>query len=136
MGPWFCYNPWAPQGLPPVQQGWRPNILGAPPQAHVAFTPMQPPTTFALLHVSQPAPLSNQAGLIAALNQMNIQEQPPWLLDSGASSHMLSLDGILLFAILPLIPSLPLAMVKPFPLHVVASLPFKPLCQIFILIMF
>jgi hypothetical protein len=38
----------------------------------------------------------NQAGLIAALNQMNLQDQHPWVMDSGASSHMSSSDGILL----------------------------------------
>ncbi|XP_066316122.1 uncharacterized protein [Miscanthus floridulus] len=32
MGPWICYNPWAPQGPPSAQQGgWRPGVLGAPP---------------------------------------------------------------------------------------------------------
>ena len=35
MGPWFCFNPWAPQMPSPVQQqgsgAWRPGILAAAP---------------------------------------------------------------------------------------------------------
>jgi hypothetical protein len=54
------------------------------------FTPVQHPTTFAPLQFSQPAPMWNQAGLVAMLNQMHLQDQPPWVMDSGASSHMSS----------------------------------------------
>ncbi|KAG2540443.1 hypothetical protein PVAP13_9NG553814, partial [Panicum virgatum] len=65
MGPWICYNLWAPQGPSPTQQqgpapgAWRPGLLGAAPQAHTAFAPVQ---------VSSPTPTWDQAGLIAALN--------------------------------------------------------------------
>jgi len=76
-------------------------------QAHTAFAPTQ---------VSQPvagpskygAPGGwDQAGLIAALNQMVLQGAHganPWVLDTGATSHMSSNDGILLSR-LPHLPS-------------------------------
>ena len=38
----------------------------------------------------------NQDGLVAALYQMHLQGQHPWVLDSDASSHMSSSNGILL----------------------------------------
>ena len=38
----------------------------------------------------------DQAGPIAALNQMAEQRNSPWVLDTGATSHMSSNDGILL----------------------------------------
>ena len=38
----------------------------------------------------------DQAGLIAALNQIAEQRNSPWVLDTGATSHMSSNDGILL----------------------------------------
>ena len=78
MGLWFCFNPWAPQMPSPVQQqgsgAWRPGILGAAPQAHTAFAPLQ---------VSPPAPMWDQAGLVAALNQTALQNQSTWIMDSG-----------------------------------------------------
>jgi hypothetical protein len=37
----------------------------------------------------------DQAGLIAALQQMSVQGTSPWVMDSGATSHMTSSDGIL-----------------------------------------
>ena len=46
----------------------------------------------------------DQAGLIAALNQMALQGANPWVLDTGATSHMSSNDGIL-FSRLPHLPS-------------------------------
>ena len=84
-----------PQGLFPssgATQGaaagaWLPGILGASPQAHTAFAPVQ---------VSPAAPTWDQAGLVAALNQMALQNQTSWVMDSGASSHMSTTDGILL----------------------------------------
>jgi len=68
------------------------------PQAHTAFVPPQ---------VSSPAPAPapasyptpggwDQASLIAALNQMALQGANQWVLDTGATSHMSSNDGILL----------------------------------------
>src|SRR6185295_17771444 len=38
----------------------------------------------------------DQAGLIAAFNQMAVQGNSPWVLDTGTTSHMSSNDGILL----------------------------------------
>jgi hypothetical protein len=38
----------------------------------------------------------DQAGLIAALQQMSVQGTSPLVMDSGATSHMTSSDGILL----------------------------------------
>jgi len=37
-----------------------------------------------------------QASLVAALNQKNLQYQQPWVMDSGASAHKSSSNGILL----------------------------------------
>ena len=113
-GPWFCMNPggqyWAGAGGPPAGQPWRPSpgLLGSgPPQAPAAFAPLAPQqahTAFAPLQYS-PGPFAappaqaatwDQAGLIAALQQMSVQGSSPWVMDSGASSHMTSSDGILL----------------------------------------
>jgi hypothetical protein len=55
--------------------------MGANPQAHFAAPP--------------PPPMWDQAGLIAALNQMALQNSG-WVMDSGATSHMHNSDGILL----------------------------------------
>ena len=115
MGPWFCYNPWAFQGsVPPPgsswQQGnspggWPPHgdqggrgqgIMGASPQAHTVFAPPPPAPS---------APLWDQAGLIAALNQMALQNSG-WVMDSGATSHMHNSDGILISRQLSSIPSI------------------------------
>lgn len=96
MGPWICFNPYAPQG----QQGgsaagspggWRApgaGLLGSTPQhqAHTAFAPVQ---------TTQQAPSWDQVGLVAALNQLALQNQG-WVMDSDASAHMSSTDGILL----------------------------------------
>jgi hypothetical protein len=103
-GQWVCMSPggsqyWAgsPAGSHGGAQPWHSNqgLLGsAPGQAHTAFAP---------LHVSPPAPYAqppaqawDQAGLIAALQTMSLQGASPWVVDSGASSHMFSFDGILL----------------------------------------
>jgi hypothetical protein len=99
-GPWVCYNPWAApwpnqqqSWAPPQQQSWAPPP--PTPQAHTAFAPAQ----FSAAAAPSPyGPLGgwDQANLIAALNQMAIQGQSPWVMDSGATSHMSSNDGILL----------------------------------------
>ena len=45
--------------------------------------------------MQQSQPNWDQAGLIAALNQLSVQSPSPWVLDTGATSHMSSTDGIL-----------------------------------------
>jgi len=99
MGPWFCYNPWASQGGAPSGGGWQQGpspggwqqgaqggrnqgLLGAHPQANFAAPPPL-------------SPMWEQAGLIAALNQMALQNSG-WVMDSGVTSHMHNTDGILL----------------------------------------
>jgi len=47
----------------------------------------------------------DQAGLVATLNQMALQNQSTWVMDSGASSHMSPTDGILLSRLRPSHPS-------------------------------
>jgi hypothetical protein len=62
-----------------------------PPQhAHTAFAPPQ------FSAAGAPSGGWNTANLIAALNQMAVQDSPSWVMDSGATSHMSSNDGILL----------------------------------------
>jgi hypothetical protein len=75
----------------------RAGLLGSgPSQAHTAFAPVQySPGPFAAPPSAQQQQSWDEAGLIAALQQMSVQG-PPWMLDSGASSHMTSSDGILL----------------------------------------
>ena len=88
--------------LQPVgpQQKWRPPMAHFP-QAHTAFAPPQVSTP-APAPAGYPAPCPSmmgawdQAGLIAALNQMVEQRNSPWVLDTGATSHMSSNDSILL----------------------------------------
>jgi uncharacterized membrane protein YgcG len=98
-GPWVCYNPWAAP-WPNQQQSWalsQQQSWAPPPptpQAHTAFAPAQFPA-------ASPPPYGpsggwDQANLIAALNQMALQGQSPWVMASGATSHMSSNDGILL----------------------------------------
>ncbi|KAL6646864.1 hypothetical protein ACP70R_015558 [Stipagrostis hirtigluma subsp. patula] len=89
-GPWVCFNPWAglePHGAPGWcgQQAW--GGQGAYQQAHTAFAPP---------YVSPPPPQAqawDQAHLIAAMNQMNLQSAGPWVLDTGATSDMSPTDG-------------------------------------------
>ena len=89
-GPWFCMNPWA--GMPPQQPQWQHQPQWRPPlaplpQAHTAFAP--PSMTGGW----------DQSALIASLNQMALQGgagPSPWVLDTGATSHMAASDGILL----------------------------------------
>ena len=91
-GPWVCINPWAAfQGAQGSSNGAQfqrggQGILGAPPQAHAAITSPQAPTQ---------SPSWDQAGLIAALQQMAL-EGNAWVMDTGASTHMHSSEGILL----------------------------------------
>ncbi|KAF0909458.1 hypothetical protein E2562_036446 [Oryza meyeriana var. granulata] len=72
--PWACAVPAGPHGL------CRPVLL--PPSA----APPADPTC---------QPEWDQAGLVAALNQMQLHSPSPWVLDTGATSHMSSSDGIL-----------------------------------------
>nr|XP_015611142.1 uncharacterized protein LOC107278842 [Oryza sativa Japonica Group] len=94
-GPWVCFNPW------PVQQQapWRPTgtgagLLGPYPQAHTAFTgPYVSPPTLGWPPVQSVQPTWDQQGLVAALNQLSVNSPNPWVLDTGATSHMSSTDG-------------------------------------------
>jgi len=75
---------------PSAAGGWSgQGLLGpAPQQAYTAFAPSQ---------FSQGlAPSWDQAGLIAALQQMSVQGSSPWVLDTSATTHMHSSEGILL----------------------------------------
>ena len=70
-----------------------------PFRRHILPSPFAPPqiSSPAPAPASYPAPGGwDQAGLIAALNQMAEQRNNPWVLDTGATSHMSSNDGILL----------------------------------------
>jgi transposase InsO family protein len=100
-GPWVCYNPWAQpqqqQWAPqPQQQQWVPQPQQQ--QAHTAFAPAQYSAAGAPSGSWGTTPPGgwNSAGLIAALNQLAVREPSPWVMDSGATSHMTSNDGILL----------------------------------------
>ena len=78
MNPWAGPSPWAPQPQ------WRPPMAPLP-QAHTSFAP--PSTSGGW----------DQGALIASLNQMALQGgASPWVLDTGATSHMSPHDGILL----------------------------------------
>jgi len=66
-----------------------------PPQAHTAFAPPQFSGATGPSAYGTPGGW-DQASLIAALNQMAIQGSNPWVMDTGATSHMSSNDGILL----------------------------------------
>jgi hypothetical protein len=61
-----------------------------PQQAHTAFAPSQYSTA------APPPGGWNAFVMIVALNQMALQGSSPWVMDSGATSHMSSNDGILL----------------------------------------
>ncbi|BAF23229.2 Os08g0236200 [Oryza sativa Japonica Group] len=47
----------------------------------------------------QVQPNWDQAGLVAALNQLSVNSPSPWVLDTGATSHMSSTDGTTRFAL-------------------------------------
>jgi hypothetical protein len=97
-----CFTPGGQKQwvAPGGSQQWRggAGLLGSgPSQAHTAFAPLQySPASFAAPSPAQQQQSWDQAGLIAALQQMSVQGFSPWILDSGASSHMTSSDGILL----------------------------------------
>ncbi|RLM57903.1 hypothetical protein C2845_PM18G13220 [Panicum miliaceum] len=94
-GPWAYYNPWAVQWPPPQQQPWGAPPM-PPPQAHTAFAPPQFSTAGGPPASGPPASW-DPTSLIAALNQMAVQGgSAPWVMDSGATSHMSPNDGILL----------------------------------------
>ncbi|XP_072150394.1 uncharacterized protein [Setaria viridis] len=102
-GPWICFNPWTIQqaGGSSGAQNWRggqgwsggQGLLGSAPQAHTAFGPQVPQYASPHLPASQPAQSWDQAGLIAALQEMSFQGSNPWVLDTGASTHMHNSDG-------------------------------------------
>jgi hypothetical protein len=73
-------------------------LLGQAPQAHTAFAPLQ---------YSTPPPQQwDSSALVAALNQMSMnQGGAPWVMDTGATAHMNSNDGILTFRSIPSSPS-------------------------------
>ncbi|KAF0904358.1 hypothetical protein E2562_033565 [Oryza meyeriana var. granulata] len=75
--PWVCFNPWATQ-----PQHWRSStagILGPFPQANIAFTgPFVSPPTANLPPPVVAQPNWDQAGLVAALNQLTVQSLNPW----------------------------------------------------------
>jgi hypothetical protein len=74
-GPWVYMNPWVVWA--PQQQQWRPPPAPLP-QAHTSFAP--PSTSGGW----------DQGALIASLNQMALQGgASPWVLDTGATSHVL-----------------------------------------------
>nr|CAE05417.1 OSJNBa0035I04.5 [Oryza sativa Japonica Group]CAE05956.3 OSJNBb0088C09.15 [Oryza sativa Japonica Group] len=81
-------------GRPGQQQPWRApsaGILGPYPQAHTAFTgPYSSPPPAGSVQ-----PAWDQAGLVAALNGMTLHNPNSWVLNTGATSHMSSIDGIL-----------------------------------------
>jgi hypothetical protein len=97
-GQWICFSSWTQQGTTGGQhqsgQGWagqgrrgQQGLLGNMPQAHTAFAPVQ---------VSPPGQSVDAAGLMAALQQMSMEGNSGWVVDTGASAHMSSSDGILL----------------------------------------
>jgi hypothetical protein len=91
-GPWVCDNPWAAQ-WPPQQQQWG-APPAPPPQSHTAFAPYQFSTASPPMYGTPGG--WDPTSLIAALNQMAVQGSSPWVMESGATSHMSSNDGILL----------------------------------------
>ena len=56
------------------------------------LTPLSPRPQFSQALV----PSWDQAGLTAALQQMSVQGSSPWVMDTGATTHMHSSEGILL----------------------------------------
>jgi hypothetical protein len=96
-------------------------------QAHTAFAPAQ---LSGATHSAPPPKQQqggwDQAGLIAALNQMSLQGSAPWVLDTSATSHTSSSDGILQSRLPLLLLALLLATAVPSQSHVVAT----PLCPL------
>lgn len=79
-------NPGASGGFGGQPRRYQGGLLGAAPQANTAFAPTPAPSG---------VPTWDQAGLIAALQQLTTQGASPWVVDSGATSHMTASDGIL-----------------------------------------
>jgi histone deacetylase 1/2 len=75
-------------GGPNAQSGRQQGLLGPAPQAHTAFAPAATSDTSS-------SATWDAAGLIAALQAMNMQGNSPWVVDSGASTHMTSSDGMI-----------------------------------------
>ena len=104
--PWG-FNPWTGERVAPgervtppgqrrqggsgAQAGRTLGILGSSPQAHTAFAPLQASSSSSNTSTST----WDAAGLIAALQNMQLQGNSPWVVDSGASTHMTSSDGML-----------------------------------------
>ena len=92
VGPWICFNPWAAQGAWQASNqsaGSRAGPSGSDKAcsilAHTAFAPSQ------FSQVS--APSWDQAGIIAALQQMSVQGSALRVRDIGAATHMHSSEG-------------------------------------------
>jgi hypothetical protein len=90
--PWVCVNPWAfpGSGASGFPRNFGPGLLGSHPQqqAHTAFAPSQ---------LSVPStPQWDPSGFVAVMNQLSMQPSDGWVVDTGASQHMASNDGILL----------------------------------------
>nr|XP_051218738.1 uncharacterized protein LOC127336034 [Lolium perenne] len=87
-GPWVYFSPPQGQWRAPYATQYAPGILGPRPQAYN--------TVSAPLYQSAPststAPSWDNAGLIAALNNLGLQ-QGSWVMDTGATSHMTNNDG-------------------------------------------
>ena len=88
-GPWICFNPWGSAGGNGGQQtrggqqrGGGSGLLGSNPQAHTA------------VQQGSSQPSFDTAGLLAALQQMSMNGDA-WVMDTGASTHMNSSEGIL-----------------------------------------
>jgi len=75
-------------GGPNAQSGRQQGLLGPAPQAHKAFAP-------AATSGNSSSSTWDAAGLIATLQAMNMQGNSPWVVDSGASTHMTSSDGMI-----------------------------------------
>lgn len=89
-------------GGPGAPAGRNQGILGPSPQAHTAFAPLQASSSGSNTSTST----WDAAGLIAALQNMQLHGNSPWVVDSGASTHMTSSDGMLTQRLPPSISSI------------------------------
>ncbi|KAI4365563.1 hypothetical protein MLD38_021538 [Melastoma candidum] len=97
-GSWVMMAPWASAPWAGTQHG-RPGLLEprpVQPAQHVFNVQQSSPASVAGSDVPLPAAW-DQAGLLAALNNLHTQGQPNggWVMDTGATSHMVSSDGTL-----------------------------------------
>jgi transposase InsO family protein len=90
------------QGGSGAQVGRTLGILGSSPQAHTAFASLQASSSSSNTSTST----WDAAGLIAALQNMQLQGNSPWVVDSDASTHMTSSDGMLTQRLPPSISSI------------------------------